>query len=128
MAFAKSDMTNNFAMRILTPERCCQGEHTDPKHLVHAKELVRRFTFVLDIACLNEGITAVAQALGMEPRQLPRALSLLEERALRYKPHPPVSERIPYPEVYDFLVRRNRLDMELYEWGKEISFVRCSHP
>lgn len=29
-------------------------------------------------------------------------------------------------EVYDFLLERNRLDIELYEWSKTISLVNCA--
>ena len=129
-AFADSTNTNNFAMRILAGQDCCQGQDTDPIHLVHAKELLSRFTFILDLACLTDGMAAVAHSLGFEPRQqralLDQAAVMMQrELAPSGVVHPPVSERIPFPQVYEFLQRRNYLDIELYEWSKQISLVRC---
>ena len=128
-AFANSTNTNNFALRILAGQDCCQGEDTDPIHLVHAKELLSRFTFILDLACLSDGMEAVAHSLGFEPQQrrsLHDKVTELTERELAKRvAHPPMSERIPFPQVHEFLRRRNDLDMELYEWSKEISLVRC---
>jgi len=139
----KSVQTNNYALRVLSGTataggtkgrkrdgRCCDGERTDRKHLERAKALVRRFTFVLDIDCLDAGMEAVADILGIE-RNL--ELTSREKRHLRqvnnhtkYYEHPPSQDRIPYRHVYDYLVRKNALDIELYKWSKSISLVNCS--
>jgi hypothetical protein len=125
--------TNNFAMHVLAGQDCCQGEETDPKHLRAAKKLVGRLTFVLDMDCLDKGMDALAHILGFERnrRELEEWAQGLDERDLSlHHTHPPPEERIPYKEVYDFLVRRNHLDIELYKWSKEISLVKCAdlHP
>lgn len=127
-AYAESKNTNNFALRILSGRDCCQGEATDPKHLVRAKKLLQRFTFVLDIACLNDGIAAVADILGFEPlhrRELTEKFVVDSRKLTLHHLHPSPSERIPFPEIYDLLRRRNALDIELYEWSKKISLVQC---
>ncbi|GKZ00582.1 hypothetical protein MPSEU_001010400 [Mayamaea pseudoterrestris] len=128
--FANSKSTNNFALRILAGRGCCQGENTSLVHLTRAKRLLRRFTFVLDIECLDHGIAAVAQSLGIELRArrlLENQATDMKERELAHAARPPVSERIPFPQIYDYLLRRNYLDIELYKWSKEISFVRCQN-
>jgi len=40
--------------------------------------------------------------------------------------HQSAKERIPYPEVYEYLLEKNRLDIELYEWSKTLALVNCS--
>lgn len=34
-------------------------------------------------------------------------------------------ERIPYNDVYNFIVEQNKMSIELYEWSKKISIVQC---
>ena len=115
-----------FALAILAGPGCCQGNETDPKHLAAAKEVVSRMTFVLDIACLQAGLEEVAHLLGFEPREVDRRRLQRVDRDLKlHRKWPPPKDRIP-AKIYDFLVERNRLDIELYEWSKEISLVRCS--
>jgi hypothetical protein len=123
--------TNNFALGILAGADCCQGNATEVRHLVTAKQVLNRITFVLDIECLQAGLDEVAHLLGFEgtltmERRLHETQSAVKSRDLKLHrrwPHP--KERIP-PKIYDFLVERNRLDIELYEWSKEISLVRCA--
>jgi hypothetical protein len=61
----KDARTNNSALSTLANE-CCQHNHTDPKHLEEAKQLLSRFTLVLDIRCLDEGMEAIANILGIK--------------------------------------------------------------
>ena len=35
---------------------------------------------------------------------------------------------LKYEDVYDYLRRRNRVDIELYEWAKTLSLVQCPAP
>jgi hypothetical protein len=116
--------TNNFALTRLAGPTCCS--HSDrqccdgvskPKYLNDAKDLLKRFTFVLDIACLAEGIQALADILGIE---------IIPEPKGSVHEHQPIEQRIPYPEVLDYLRERNRFDIKLYEWSKTISLVDCS--
>ena len=116
----KEGNTNNYALSKLS-SGCCQHNQTNPKHLEAAKQLLSRFTFVLDIRCLHEGITAMTNILGIEQfsgraHQKParKGTSLVSN-----------SDRIRFKEVYNYLLDSNKLDIELYEWSKNISLVRC---
>lgn len=124
-AFAKDSTrnhTDNFALRILAGRPCCNGKDTDRKFLEYAKALVSRFSFVLDINCLDESMTALSQLLGVSlPRKSTQEMELLRQR----HEHPPLDRRIPFSNVYEYLLERNRLDIELYEWSKNISLVNC---
>ena len=110
--------TDNYALRVFAGMRndCCHGARTDPRNLVAAKNLIQRFTFVLDIACLDQGIRALADLLDIT----------VPTRLYGWKKHPTARERIGHDEVYDFLLRRNKLDIELYEWSKSLALVNCS--
>jgi hypothetical protein len=116
----KDKKTNNYALSKLA-NGCCQRNHTDPKHLEAAKELLSRFTFVLDIRCLDKGMKAMANILGI------KQLDAHQKRVKNNNklPHGSNSDRIGYKEVYDYLVDSNKLDIQLYEWSKSISLVRC---
>lgn len=113
--------TNNYALRILAGNGCCRGERTDRKHIDAARSLLRRFTFVLDIDCLDDGMSELARIL-----EIPINERKLERKKSRRKKYKPNHERIPYRDIYDYLVRKNKLDIELYEWSKSLSLVNCS--
>ena len=108
--------TNNFALSILAGPTCCQGNNTDPQHLTNAKALVNRFTFVLDMECLEAGMKALAESLKLGIQT--NATIIAEEEAKQHHLLP--------GEVYDFLLERNHLDIELYKWSKTVSLVDCS--
>lgn len=117
-----SRITDNFAMRVLAGNGCCDGENTDVRYFNHAKALVERFTFVIDMACLDEGLIALADVLGLTTDFLAREKNFARKR----KSERSARERIGHDEVYDFLVRRNHYDIQLYEWSKTRSLVDCS--
>ena len=117
--FAKGPGSDNYALAMLSDPTCCQGSRTDRTYLELAKALVERFTFVLDIDCLDEGLAKVADILGFEITHHPADSDSRHE-------HDPVKERIPYPEVYNYMKQENQLGIELHEWAKSISLVDCS--
>lgn len=120
--YARDDrFTDNFAMRILSGYECCKGARTSPVFLERAKAMVRRFTYVLDVACMDAGMKAVADDLNMQNF----ALSYVKQNNHKHV-HQSAKERIPYPEVYEYLLEKNRLDIELYEWSKTLALVNCS--
>ena len=124
--FARNDrVTNNYALRVLAGDGCCAGEDTSIRHYRAAQKVVERFTFVLDIACLDEGLVALADVLGLalDPHQQRKS-----ERKKRKAERGTARERIGHDneDVYDFLVRRNHYDIQLYEWSKTRSLVDCS--
>jgi len=85
-------------------------------HFEHGKAFLRNATVVLDIACLNEGLEALARLLQME---------LGSQKHDHSKTYPPPKERIGYEDVYEYLVAKNEWDIALYEYSKTISLVRC---
>jgi hypothetical protein len=113
-AFARSPYTDNFALRALTSSECCHGSHTSKKFLEQGKALLERFSIILDMDCLEEGLEAVADLLALQIA-LPQKKNQAGAR-----------ERIPEAEVYDFLVAKNSMDIELYELAKTRSLVKCN--
>eukprot|EP00568_Trieres_chinensis_P001437 CAMPEP_0183294196 /NCGR_PEP_ID=MMETSP0160_2-20130417/2626_1 /TAXON_ID=2839 ORGANISM="Odontella Sinensis, Strain Grunow 1884" /NCGR_SAMPLE_ID=MMETSP0160_2 /ASSEMBLY_ACC=CAM_ASM_000250 /LENGTH=222 /DNA_ID=CAMNT_0025455471 /DNA_START=84 /DNA_END=749 /DNA_ORIENTATION=- len=107
--FANSFATNNYALGRLvhgsTNHNCMQGEDTPSECVDAAKALLRRFTFVLDQACLGEGLAALGRELGLPQPKLRPA-----------KIHASAKDRINNTELYDFIRGRMRRDIELYNW------------
>ena len=114
----RDNINDNYALRILSDVTCCDGNSTDTKYLEMAKELVSRFTFVLDIACLGDGLDKLAEILGFP---VSNSLKTPDKGHV----HPPVDERFPFPRTYEYLKERLKLDIELYEWAKSIALVDC---
>ncbi|KAL7546308.1 hypothetical protein ACHAWF_011168, partial [Thalassiosira exigua] len=118
--YARHDYTNNFALNRLTTSKCVDEENTTEACLEEAKGLLRRFTFVLDQACLDEGFAALGAALG-HPVDL-------ESMRRNKKPRSQLKsakDRIGNDELYEHLLRRNRRDIEFYNWSKNESLVVC---
>jgi hypothetical protein len=116
--FAQKADTDNFGLHILAGEPCCNGTDTDPKYLDYAKALLSRFSIVLDMDCLKNGADAFADLLGLDIDSSIQESSLRTEQTFQ--------ELIPYPEVLDFLMQRNALDIELYKWSRGLGLVNCS--
>jgi hypothetical protein len=114
--FAYSDYTDNYALRVLAGNGCCGGNHTDRKHLEAAKDLIRRFSVVIDIECLKETLELLAT------NEWNITLSTIRERRVK----PPPREVIWDNEIYEYLREKNKLDVELYEWSKSLSYLDCS--
>jgi len=133
--------TDNFFLRILTTTSIQKDEpipnHIEARvnrtteemmdlfptginetHFEHGKALLDKFTFVLDVACLDEGMDALADLLG---------IAILPERRKNGKKHTYATprERIGYEDVYEYLVAKNEWDIALYEYSKTISLVKC---
>ena len=113
--FANSYATNNFALSKLTGGHCARGENTTKDCVLEGSALLRRMTFVLDQACLDEGLVALGRELGLSPPKLRPP-----------KHHSSARERINDPALYDFIKRQMQRDIELYEWSKGISLVTCN--
>jgi hypothetical protein len=96
------------------------------KEFEDAKSLLDRFTFVLDIACLSEGIEVLRDVLWMDhPPAVPHLMKeTKKEKKYRLKKLP-ARERVGYDDVYEYLVANNKWDIALYEYSKTISLVRC---
>jgi len=114
--YAQLPLTNNFALHKLSPKRCVQsGKDTPLECLEAAQDLVKRFTFVIDIACLDESMAVLADELGWTlPPPKP------------HKTHPSSAERLGNETLHEWLRQRNRRDIELYEWAKDRAVLNCS--
>lgn len=112
--------TNNYALRVLAGNGCCNGGKTPQEHLENAKALIERFSIVLDIKCLNEGLEALSSLVNITLAKQKRRRKPAHRRA-------PSRERVGYDDVYEFLLEKNRLDIELYEWSKSLTLVDCSN-
>ena len=114
--YANSDCADNFALKILSPyPTCCSGSHTDPKHLDGAKQLLRRFTFIIDQECLNESMIAkVLNITNYSPSTIDR----------HHKIHLSARERINNDTLFEFLNHRFQQDINLYKWSKRQSIVK----
>ena len=97
---------------------CCNGAQTNETYLENAKALVERFSIVLDVACLSEGIRALGGLLNISLAQQNR-LSKAHEQV-------PSRDRIGHDDVYEYLLDKNRLDIELYEWSKSRALINCT--
>ncbi|KAL7537012.1 hypothetical protein ACHAWF_005633 [Thalassiosira exigua] len=116
--YARHEYTNNFALNRLTTSKCVDEENTTEACLEEAKGVLRKFTFVLDQACLDEGFVALGAALG-HPVDL-------ESMRRSKKPRSQLKsakDRIGNDELYEHLLRRNRRDIEFYNWSKNESLV-----
>jgi hypothetical protein len=112
--YANSDCADNYALRVLAPNRtCCSDDDTNS-----AKSLIKRFTFVIDQNCLDESLLAVESKLNMRRPDNSKAQFL-------HKTHPSARERIGNETLWQFLNHKFRHDIDLYEWSKNISIVKC---
>lgn len=118
--YSRSVQTDNFALRILTDRwGCCSGADTDPDHLKMAKKLLRRMTYVLDMACLDEGMARLSAELGI-------TMNIKKGKRVRSHVGSSPEERIKDKEIYRYLIEKNRLDIKLYEWSKSLALVDCA--
>ena len=100
---------------------CANGTDTSEACLEGAKDLLRRFTFVLDQSCLNDSMEIVGEQLN---------LTVNSFESIHHKKHPnvrpnDVRTRLGNDTLLEFLQDRFRRDIELYEWSKSRSIVRC---
>lgn len=104
--------TDNYALRVLTDEEeCCFEPNTNSTnnlHLKHAQNLLSRFTIILDQECLKEGLMAMANILQLEIGQSILDRDIVQELT--------PSDKIAHSEVYNYLLRKNELDIALYQW------------
>ena len=114
-SYSQSTWTDNFALRVLNGHSCCQGEHTDISFLYQAQDLAKRFSVVLDMECLTQSMLVLAQLLRIQPGRM----------LFKHQQRSSARERINRDHIYEKLLRRNKMDIQFYEWAKTISLVDC---
>ena len=118
--YANAECADNYALRILVEDQhCINGAETSLACLESAKRLLRRFTFIIDQACLNDSLIAVGKELHLNITN-----ATLPTSSHSYV-HPSVRERLSNDTLYEFLQHRFRRDIELYQWSKTQSIVQC---
>ena len=97
-----------------------------------AVSILDRFTVVLDIDCLHEGIQALANLLGLDQKRIHDSLLKNEKGRIskgktktHQKQRSSLKDRIGYQDVYEYLLEKNKWDIKLYEYSKSVSLVRC---
>lgn len=82
--------------------------------------MLNRFTFILDRSYLADSMAAMGDALN---------LTITKEsfESGFHHEHAPTRDRLGNDTLYEYVKRRFRRDIELYEWSKERSIVRCDN-
>ena len=118
--YANGQCSDNYALRVLADDaHCVNGSNTTLACLESAKNLLRRFTFILDQTCLSESMAALGKELHLNITEV------AFENPRQHKKHPSVRVRLNNDTLYEFLRLRFRRDIELYEWSKTQSIVQC---
>ena len=122
--YANSDCADNYALWELTEDPACiNGTYTSLACLESAKSLLRRFTFILDQACLNDSLIALGKVLQLNITQ-----ETFRQSSRLHHNHPvSIRERLNNDTLYEYLKQRFRRDIELYEWSKNRSIVQCGN-
>lgn len=110
---ATSPAADNYALRILSGKRDGPVTRTD---LQAAKDLVSQFSVVVDIECLSESLKLLAS------KELNVTLGRIPAGRNRASPR----ERIGHEDIYESLRAKNALDIELYEWSKDLAYLDCA--
>lgn len=110
--------TNNYALRVFSG-----GDTTTEKGLEMAKSLLSKMTYIMDQECLNDNMAVLGEKLGWKMNKLFQRFQAKDR--MRQK-RQSARERIANDTLYDFLVKRNKNDIALYEWSKSKSLVVCS--
>jgi hypothetical protein len=121
---ANAKCADNYALGVLGPHRNCKnGTDTGIDCLEGAKALLRRFTFVIDKACLDESLVELGRQLHLDVEGAPPAKIGGGKHA-----HDPLTprERMQNDTLYEYLEDKFRRDIELYEWSKTQSIVQCN--
>lgn len=116
--YANAGCADNYALRVLAGSNRCDEKNMEDC-FQSAKSLLERFTFILDEECLDESMEAMGNQLGMHI-----TANGFESKKHHY--HKTAQERINNETLYEFLLDRFHYDIELYEWSKEMSVLRCS--
>ena len=117
-AYANNNaFTKNYQLCILSN----MVETSLPEALQKAKQLTKRFTFVLDQACLDANLLMLARLLDWE-RPTSRQL---DWNFLMRKNRPTVAQEINNATLLAYLQTRNQADIEFYNRAKQLSLVQC---
>jgi len=131
-AETENSVLDNFVLRILSGDAncCASGNATDTdlrQDVEAAKALIRRFSVVLDYACLNEGMTALADLFNYTLKKplKPSTITISSDDDDEAATNAAVARLGNRRDVYEYLLEKNKYDIELYRWSKTVSLVDC---
>jgi hypothetical protein len=108
--------TNNYALRVFS-----DGD-TSEIGLEKAKGFLSGMTHILDQACLNDNMKKLGKILKWDMKEL---FERSRSRQIILKQRQSARQRIGNDTLYEFLVKQNKHDIQLYEWSKRKSLVVC---
>jgi len=108
--------TDNVQLRVLSALPF-QQKVVSPEALRAAKKTLSSFTIVLDMACLNSSLRKLAALLGLREGSWSKCRK--DKRWLASK------ERINDTKMYEYIERKNKFDIELYNHGKTLALLNC---
>jgi hypothetical protein len=129
MALKKQNET--FVSKSVTDMLQLYPSYLTKKDYEDAVQMLNRFTIVLDIACLNDGMIELSKLLGLNTTHIISTLTTTATTNTAKKgtdnkgKHLTSRQRIGYDDVYEYLIEKNYWDIKLYEYSKNISLVRC---
>ena len=133
MALKKQNET--FVSKSVTDMLQLYPSYLTKKDYEDAVQMLNRFTIVLDIACLNDGMIELSKLLGLNTTHIISTLTTTATTATAKKgtkkgtdnkgKHLTLRQRIGYDDAYEYLIEKNYWDIKLYEYSKNISLVRC---
>ena len=100
-------------------QNCANGEDTSISCLESAKTLLNRFTFILDKDCLADSMVALGNVLNL-------TITSSGFESSQHNKRDPLRDRFGNDTLYEYVKRRFRRDIELYEWSKKRSIVVCN--
>lgn len=119
--YAHSYFTDNFALRVFCNKPCVDScPALTEADLEYAKSWLRQVTVLIDQDCLVANLQALFDNIGWVLGETSDSRGILRsnETALR--------AIVGNNTLYDELVERNKFDIALYQWAKNMSYVRCS--
>lgn len=116
--YANSKCADNYALRVLSNRSdCVKGFDTSQECLESAKNLLRKFTFILNQDCFDDSLVAMGKILHIPSYTFSDMKNRPKIKSAR--------DRINNDTLYEFLLHRFRRDIELYEWSKSRSIMIC---
>ena len=110
---------DNYALRILAGAAGSKRSlaAVTQADFERAKRNVGRFSVVLDQECLGHGVAQLVRTLGLQDKY--------KDPITNHKSKPP-RETCGNDVAYERLVELNKFDIELFEYARSISLVRCA--
>ena len=123
--YARSDYTDNYALRVFGS--VSERRPVTRKDLESAKAFLRRVTIIIDQACFSSTLRELFGQIGWKKLS---GNGFKLRRSSKIKHHAGANmdsnrARIRNDTIYEKLVSRNSLDIELYRWSKIRSWKVC---